>query len=168
MIYLVNRVTWGTFAITVVEHNGYTAEVTHQIEIREPTQETGLVDIVLFRLLVEERSIRHLVNYHVGTVDSRIVLFPGITNEEVSGLNGKVAEFADVSGVCLSTCLHIVGLQVVEIDTLVVEHTIESVNSKFLINTIDSSLDIFLALIEIFLVNGADGTLFKVGAAAQC
>ena len=62
---------------------------------------------------------------------------------------------------------HIVGLQVVDIDALVVEHAIETVNRKLLIDAIDGSFDIVLALIEIILINGTDGRLVEVGAAAE-
>ena len=95
------------------------------------------------------------------------MLIPGVDDKEVGRLNGEVADLADMSRIGVGSGLYIIGLKITEIDTLVVEHTIESVNSKFLINTIDSSLDIFLALIEIILVDGADGTLFKVGARGE-
>lgn len=61
--------------------------------------------------------------------------------------------------VCLCPSLHIVSLQVIDIDTLVIEHPIEAIYREFLIDTIDGSLYIFLTLIEIVLINGADGFL---------
>ena len=95
------------------------------------------------------------------------MLLPGIANEEVGGLYGEVGEFADMSGVGLSTSFHIVCLKIVDVDALVVEHAIEAIYRKLLIDAVDGGLDIFLALIEIVSVDRAEGCLFQIGAAAE-
>jgi hypothetical protein len=69
-----------------------------------------------------------------------------------------------MSRVGLCTSLYIVGLQVVDVDTLVVEHAVETVNRKLLIDAIDGSLDILFALVEIILVDRTDGILFQISA----
>ena len=69
-------------------------------------------------------------------------------------------------GLCAS--LHIVGLQIVDINALVIEHTIEPIYGELLIDTIDGSLDVLLATIEVILVDRADRGLLQVGAAAEC
>ena len=38
--------------LTIVEHDGHTTEVAYEVEIEISTQETGFVDIVLFRLFI--------------------------------------------------------------------------------------------------------------------
>ena len=56
----------------------------------------------------------------------------------------------------LGTSLHIVGLKVVDVDTLVIEHAIETIYRKLLIDAVDSGLDVFLTLIEIIFINRTD------------
>ena len=90
MIHLVDRVAWSSFALAVVEHDGYATKIANEVEVHETTQEPGLVDVVLPGLLVEERGIADFVDHHIGTVDGLIVLFPCITHEEVGGLDGEV------------------------------------------------------------------------------
>ena len=72
-----------------------------------------------------------------------------------------------MGGVGLCSGLHIVGLKVVDVDTLVVEHTIESVYSKLLIDTVDGGLDVFLTLIEVVFVDGTERCLFQVSATCE-
>ena len=147
-----------------MQHDGYTTEITYQVEVHQGTQETGLTNVVLLRLLVEPRGISHLVDDDVGAVDGGIVLLPGITNEEVGGLHGKVGKLADMGRVGLCTSLHVVGLQVVDVDALVVEHAVETVYRKLLIDTVDGGFDVFLALIEVVSVNGTERGLVQIGA----
>ena len=72
-----------------------------------------------------------------------------------------------MGGIGLCTCLHIIALQVINVDALVVEHAIESVNRKLLIDAVDGSLNIFSTLIEIISVNGTEGCLVEICTADQ-
>ena len=168
LIDLINTVAGRPFTFTVMQYDGDTTEVTYEIEVYKATEETCLVDVVLLRLLIEEGSPLYLIDHHIGTVDGGIMLLPCITNEEVGGLHGEVGQLTDMGGVSLRACLHIVGLQVVDIDTLIIEHAIEAIHRKLLIDTINGGLDILLAAIEVLLVNRTNGTLFQVCATAQC
>ena len=147
-----------------MKYEGYSTEVTHEVKISVGPEETCLSDVVLFRLLIEPIGCRHLVNNYIGTVDSCIVSLPGIHHKEVSGLNGEVGNFTDMSRVCLGSSTDIIGLQILKIDGLVVPDTIHAVNRKFLIDAVDGCLYIVLTLIEVVLVYRTDGCLVQVGA----
>ena len=82
------------------------------------------------------------------------MLFPSVAYEEVRGLHGEVRQFTDMGRISLGTSLHIVGLKVVDVDALVVEHTVETVNCKLLVDTIDSGLNVFFTLVEVVSVDG--------------
>ena len=72
-----------------------------------------------------------------------------------------------MGGVSLRSSLHIVGLQIVDVNALVVKHTIEPINGKLLIDAVNGSLNIFLALVEVVSINRTQGCLVQVGAAVQ-
>ena len=96
MVHLVDGVAWCSLALAVVQHDGHSAKVAHQVEVGEAAQESGFVDIVLFALLVEERGAAHLLDHYVGAVDGSVVLFPRVVHKEVGGLYGKVRQLANV------------------------------------------------------------------------
>jgi hypothetical protein len=69
-----------------------------------------------------------------------------------------------MGGVGLGTGLHIVRLKVVDINALVIEHTIETIYRKLLVDAVDGGLDVFPTLIEVVLVYRTDGCLVQVSA----
>ena len=79
--------------------------------------------------------------------------FPGIYHEEVRRLYGEIGHLTDMGRVCLGTSLHIIALQIGEVDELIVEDAIHAAYGKLLIDAVDRGLDVFLTLIEIVLVN---------------
>ena len=92
------------------------------------------------------------------------MFLPGIAYKEVSGLHGEVRQLTDMGGIGLCSGLHIVRLKVIDIDALVIEHAIEAVYRKLLVNAVDGGLDVFPAQIEVVLVYRTDGCLVQVSA----
>ena len=82
-------------------------------------------------------------------------------------MHGEVRQFADMGGIGLCASLHIIALQVVDVDALVVEHTIESVYRKLLIDAVDGGFYVLLTAIKIIPVDGTERGLVQVSATHQ-
>ena len=92
------------------------------------------------------------------------MLLPGVTYEEVRGLHSEIRQLANMGRVGLCTSLHIVCLQIVDIDALIIEHAVETIDCELLIDAVDSGLDILLALVEVLPVDRAQRGLLQISA----
>ena len=95
------------------------------------------------------------------------MFFPCIAYKEVGWLYGEIRQFTDMGRVGLCTRFDVIRLQIIKVDALIIIHTIEAVDGECLVNTINGSLNIFLALIEIILVDRTDGSLVQVSATCE-
>ena len=95
------------------------------------------------------------------------MLIPSIDDKEVGGLNGEVADLADMSRIGVGSGLHIIGLKITEIDTLVVEDTIEPIFGKHLIDSVHGHGEFCLSAVEGIGGDAAHRVLFQVGARGE-